>query len=176
MRKYTVWLPLGLSVIIIAIYFLLPVRPVVLGKDGAIAGVLTVLSTLPGFYFAGLAAVATFGSADMDREMPDPAPTVSILVGNAVVTNKLTRRLFLTYLFSYLVLLSLVLCFVLLFLNLAAPSIALWESELHGISYGDDIAVALKFIVGTAVVLMASSLAVSTLPGVFFLTEKMHQP
>jgi hypothetical protein len=176
MRVYTTWLPLGLAIGIIVLYFALPVRPALLGKDGAVGNALAILSTLPGFYFAGLAAVATFGSSDMDKEMPSPAPTIDILVSGKKVPTKLTRRLFLTYLFSYLVLLSFVLCFSLLILNTISASITMIDAEVHTSNVGEWIWDALKFIVGSVLVLLSASLAVSTLHGVFFLAEKMHQP
>lgn len=132
MPVYTTWLPIVLAFIIVGIYILLPVRPVLTGKDGAAASALSIMSTLPGFYFAGLAAVATFGSAEMDKEMPHPAPTIDIVVSGRKVSSKLTRRLFLTYLFSYLVLLSFIVCFALLFLNTMSAFIDFIQVKLAG--------------------------------------------
>ena len=56
------------------------VKPALAGSNGLAGSLLTLVSTLPGFYFAGLAAVATFGNATMDREMPAPAPEVEMLI------------------------------------------------------------------------------------------------
>jgi hypothetical protein len=123
MRTYTTWLPLFLTILTVIFYVLLPERPALVGSNGLLGSLLTLVSTLPGFYIAGLAAVATFGSATMDHEMPAPAPEVKIRVRGRLISVKLTRRLFLSYLFSYLVVLSFGLCFTLIAINALVPSI-----------------------------------------------------
>jgi len=155
---------------------LLPQKPVLSGKDGAAATALSVLSTLPGFYFAGLAAVATFGSAAMDQQMPDPAPELEIRVGGRSMEAKLTRRQFLSYLFSYLVVVSLVLCFSLIFIYLLTPTLGSIYHNLLELDYGDKIWFAGKLITVAGVGALFSSMLVTTLHGVYFLTEKVHQP
>ncbi|MCT8088974.1 hypothetical protein H0920_01940 [Acinetobacter sp. C_4_1] len=60
--------------------------------------------TIPGFYIAGLAAIATFKSTNMDVYMTDPSP---LLEG-----KKVKRRVFLALLFSYLTILSLIVFFL----------------------------------------------------------------
>ena len=67
MRTFTMWLPLALTAIGAAVYYFLPVKPALVGSNGLASNLLTLVSTLPGFYFAGLAAVATFSSATMDK-------------------------------------------------------------------------------------------------------------
>lgn len=176
MRAYTTWLPLFLTLITAACYLLLPIRPPLVGKDGLVSSLLTLMSTLPGFYFAGLAAVSTFGNATMDQEMPAPAPEVDMIVGGAVVEVKLTRRLFLSYLFSYLVVLSLALCFALMALNAAVGSIDILQHALD-VRTGTKWAwLFVKAGVGLTLMCAFASMIVSTLHGVFFLTEKIHQP
>jgi hypothetical protein len=71
---------------------------------------------------------------------------------------------------------SFILCFALLLLNMLTGSIDVLEAKLLATKFGDWIWAAFKFGVGSALVLLSASLAVSTLHGVFFLTEKMHQP
>lgn len=176
MSIYTTWLPLCLTLLAAACYLLLPIRPALVGKDGLASSLLTLMSTLPGFYFAGLAAVATFGNATMDQEMPAPAPEVDMIVGGSVVEVKLTRRLFLSYLFSYLVVLSLALCFALMALNAAAGSIDIMQTAID-VRTGTKWAwLFVKAGVGLTLMFAFASMIVSTLHGVFFLTEKIHQP
>lgn len=169
-------IPLALAVLLLVAGRLFPVQPALLGKDGLFSAAMSVLSTLPGFYFAGLAAVATFSNAYMDLEMPAPAPEIDIVTRGQTITNKLTRRQYLSYLFSYLVVLSLVLCFVLLALNALTGSVALWKSGVLQVRYGALIWEGLREIVLFPISYLLTSLLVVTLHGVFFLTERIHQP
>ena len=176
MRTYTTWLPLFLTILAGAFYALLPVKPAIVGSTGLVGNLLTLVATLPGFYFAGLAAVATFGSTTMDHEMPAPAPEVEMRVRGQQVPVKLTRRLFLSYLFSYLVILSFGLCLALMAINVFAPSIDVLQSAMGrwtGVAWPWLI---VKGTVGFVLTFAFASMVVSTLHGVFFLTEKIHQP
>ena len=176
MRTYTTWLPLALTVLAGAFYALLPVKPALVGSNGLVGSLLTLVATLPGFYFAGLAAVATFGSTTMDHEMPAPAPEVEMRVRGQQVPVKLTRRLFLSYLFSYLVILSFGLCSALMAMNAFAPSIDVLQAAIGrwtGLTWPWLI---VKDAVGFVLTFAFASMVVSTLHGVFFLTEKIHQP
>lgn len=176
MRNYTTWLPLLLTVLTGTAYALLPAKPILIGSNGLVTSLLTIVATLPGFYFAGLAAVATFGSVTMDREMPAPAPTLKIRVRGQSVLVNLTRRLFLSYLFSYLVVLSFGLCFALMAISALGPFIRILQAfVVHwaGMAWPWFI---LKGAVGFVLTFAFSSMVISTLHGVFFLTEKIHQP
>lgn len=176
MRTYTTWLPLLLTVVACVFYALLPVKPTLVGPGGFFGSLLTLVSTLPGFYFAGLAAVATFGSTTMDHEMPAPAPEVEMRVRGQPVPVKLTRRLFLSYLFSYLVILSLGLCLSLIAINVLAPSIDILKAAIvrwAGVAWPWLI---VKGLIGFSLTFALASMMVSTLHGVFFLSEKIHQP
>lgn len=175
MHWYTRTLPLAFAVLGSAAIFLLPSPPALLGKDGLIAGSLSVLSTLPGFYFAGLAAVATFNGLNMDRAMPSPAPTAMVRTGPVSTKIDLSRRQFLSYLFSYLVLLSLGLCVASLVLAAATPTLI--SVKAHLIISGAGWAWNLARTVGVVTYIgIASSILVTTLHGMFFLTERIHQP
>jgi hypothetical protein len=177
MRTFTTWLPLALTAIGAAVYYFLPVKPALVGSDGLVSNLLTLVSTLPGFYFAGLAAVATFSSATMDKEMPAPAPTADLLVGGQTMKNvPLTRRLFLSYLFSYLVVISFGLCFSLVAINSLTGSIDTWQAALTRSTGSLWPWLIVKSLVGVSLAFAFASLVVSTLHGVFFLTEKIHQP
>lgn len=176
MRTYTTWLPLFLTILAAALYALLPVKPTLVGSEGLVESLLTLVSTLPGFYFAGLAAVATFGSATMDHEMPAPAPQVEMRVRGQQVPVKLTRRLFLSYLFSYLVILSFGLCLALMAINAFAPSIDVLQAAMCRWTGAAWPWRAVEGVTGFVLTFAFASMIVSTLHGVFFLTEKIHQP
>lgn len=176
MRAYTTWLPLVIAAIVIGLYVIVPVKPKLVGSNGIASSLLTLVSTLPGFYFAGLAAVATFGNPTMDKVMPAPAPKVDMRVAGQAVSVELTRRLFLSYLFSYLVIVSLALCFALvalISLSDASKALHVWVVGCVGAEWPWF---AVKGAIGAALTFGFASLFVSTLHGIFFLTEKIHQP
>ncbi|NEJ64899.1 hypothetical protein [Rhizobium ruizarguesonis] len=176
MRTYTTWLPLFITVIAGILYALLPVKPVITGQNGLIESLLTLVSTLPGFYFAGLAAVATFGSTTMDHEMPTPAPEIEMRVRGQQVPVKLTRRLFLSYLFSYLVILSFGLCVALMAINALLPSIDVLQTAVTRWTSAEWPWLLVQGSIGLVLTFVFASMVVSTLHGVFFLAEKIHQP
>lgn len=176
MRTYTTWLPLGLTLLAAVFYTILPVKPALAGSSGLVGSLMKLVSTLPGFYFAGLAAVATFGGATMDHEMPAPAPEVEMRVRGQPISVKLTRRLFMSYLFSYLVVLSFGLCFALMAINAFQPSIDVLQLAIGRWTGAAWPWLIVKGAVGCALTFAFASMVVSTLHGVFFLTEKIHQP
>lgn len=173
---YARTLPLALTVVGSAFLLLLPGQPIFLGKDGLIASSLTVISTLPGFYFAGLAAVATFAGLNMDAVMPSPAPVLSVKVGGARHDIELSRRQFLSYLFSYLVLVSAILCVSVIIVYAATPSIAIAKASIVSTGNGELIWRLMRSIGVIAYIELCSCLLITTLHGIFFLTEKIHQP
>ncbi|QQV76548.1 hypothetical protein H5J25_13965 [Sphingomonas aliaeris] len=175
MHWYTRTIPLVCTLVVSGVMIFLPSPPTLLGKDGLVAASLSVISTLPGFFFAGLAAVATFSGLNMDAVMPNPPARIGVRVGGGKSTIDLSRRQFLSYLFAYLVLLSFGLCVVSLALAAATPTLLSWKESLVADGYGGAwaIARALGIIIYSAI---ASSVLVTTLHGMFFLTERIHQP
>lgn len=177
MHWYRTTVPAGLTVVFVVAYFCLPVAPKLLGSDGLLASTLSVVSTLPGFYFAGLAAVATFAGLNMDRLMPGTAPILAIYQGNVWADVSLSRRQFLSYLFSYLVLTSFTLCIVILLANASAGSIADLRTFVGAASaWGAWLWWVMKVVALAGIVALASSIVVTTLHGMFFLSERIHQP
>jgi len=172
---YTVRWPLLLSLVLCISYWFLPAKPQLIGGAALLGDLLGVIATLPGFYFAALAAVATFDRPGMDVEIPDPAPELEIEMEGQREPIKLTKRMFLSYLFSYLTTLSLALCAYILALNALQPTMAIWSAavmEWPHYAMAKDI---VRVLVLASVVLPISALAVSTLHGIFFLTERIHQ-
>lgn len=172
---YTTALPLLFGVLVTVIYVIAPEKLSLLGKDGILSGLLAILATLPGFYFAGLAAVATFGGDAMDTDMPDPAPQLEIRVKGILLKTPLSRRKYMSYIFSYLVVLSFTVCGLIVFLNAVQPTIidiqaSLDVMHLGWISFGAETLTALFIF------LICSSIAITTLQGLFFLSERIHQP
>lgn len=82
--------------------------------DGDFATLLSgFLQTIPGFYIAALAAIATLNSATMERPMAGTPPTEIIIESNPYreLEVPVSRRLFLSSLFAYLSFVSLLLFF-----------------------------------------------------------------
>lgn len=176
MRPYRVYLPWLLTLGMVAVLALLPAKPIYLGKDGLLASVLAVAATLPGFYFAGLAAVATFGEPNMNLPMPNPAPVLNMRVGGGVVPTELTRRQFLAYLFAYLVVLSFALCILLIAVQIAAPTAGMLRAYLVPYVYGAVFWGLIKYAVLGLIAWISACTIATTLQGIYFLGERMHQP
>ena len=70
--------------------------------NGMIAMLLSFVQSLPGFYIAALAAIATFGRLDIDDILPEPTPKVVVKLRGRENTIDLTRRRFLAMLFAFL--------------------------------------------------------------------------
>ena len=70
--------------------------------NGMVAMLLSFIQSLPGFYIAALAAIATFGRLDIDDVLPEPTPKVVIKLRGRENTIDLTRRRFLAMLFPFL--------------------------------------------------------------------------
>lgn len=77
-------------------------KVVIFGGSGVIPGIMGFVQILPGFYIAALAAIATFNRQDIDKYIPEPTPTMDILVGGEKNKILLTRRRFLCMLFAFL--------------------------------------------------------------------------
>lgn len=175
MHWWQTTMPCVLTAVISIALLALPNQPLLLTKDGLLAASLSVLSTLPGFYFAGLAAVATFNGLNMDAVMQAPAPVIDVTVGGATSPVTLSRRQLLSYLFSYLVIISFALCAITLGLLAATNSIYALHTNMHS----RDLEHFWPWIRGAGVVTyvaLLSSLVITSLHGMYFLTERIHQP
>lgn len=176
MKVYVWTIPLVMTAFVVAIYIISPVKPPLLGSEGILKSVSQILALLPGFFITALAAVATFQRADMDEEMPIPAPIVSIEYLGNDIDIKLTRRLFLSYLFSYLSIISFLLFFVIAISPYFSPLLKYIEYKeriIISTSYG---AYVVKIFFIGVISYFLSSIFISMLHGVYFLCEKMHMP
>ncbi len=172
---YNKWMPLLLAVLASACYIALPAKPPLIAGTSLSNSILGLVSTLPGFYLAALAASATFDRPGMDSEIPEPAPKLNISTQGSTEKISLTRRMFLTYMFAYLTLLSLLICGLLILSSAALPTVILLLKEIP-----NDISIYISFILKVLFVFINStllfSLSITTLHGIYFLCEKIHQP
>lgn len=137
---------------------------------GPVSMLLGFFSSLPGFYIAALAAIATFGRNDIDNILPEPTPTVKLVTRGENVLVKLTRRRFLAMLFAFL----------------TCESIALVMYSVFFLSYGAAIADLQDFdgMLAKAVILVMTfiyytllmQILAATFWGLYYLGFKLHEP
>jgi hypothetical protein len=136
------------------------------GETGIVSKFLQFIQTLPGFYIAALAAVATFGNESIDRLMPGIPPEKTVLVNNKECTIQLTRRLFLSSMFAYLTALSIALTVGIILLLALAPTARDTTPAF--------LLFTLKYVALTPVILFLTQLVTITLWGLYYLGERMH--
>lgn len=168
------YLPVLCAAIVCGFYFALPVSFDVLGKNGLFENLNKSLQVMSGFYIAALGAIATFPNKNMDCFMD----------GGGIFLNKkeLTRRQFLSYLFGYLAFLGFA---VLMFSNLFSllePSI----TACHSANFKSDSFISCSLFTSLDANIIAilaiflyilayTSIVLTTLLGVYYLTYKIHQ-
>lgn len=126
------------------------------------------IQTLPGFYLAALAAVATFNRPSLDQLMPGTPPKASVIYQGKPLEVDLTRRRFLSLIFSYLTALSFAIALLLAVgLPLVEP-LRSWvpQSALE----------VLRAVASFGLLLFIAQLIVVTFWGLYYLGERMHTP
>lgn len=123
-------LPIVVSSLVVFLYYILPLKTAIVGKDGLLTTMQGFLQIMPGFYLAALAAISTFNKVDLDYKLPTPSPSITIKEKGVDVVIELTRRRFLNYLFCYLTFISIALYVVIIFTNGIAHNFVL-ISELY---------------------------------------------
>ncbi len=177
MSLYVWVLPLLLSVPVTLLWALLPIKPsLVATSGGLLASILIVVATLPGFYIAALAAVATFDRPEMDEAMPDPCPTIPVLRSGRWIDAELTRRSFLTYLFSYLSIMSILVAVLCVGGQLVGPYLVAILKSVTNVATRQHMSWYIGLSYMSVLLYLCASIAVSTLHGIYFISERMHQP
>ena len=139
-------------------------------NDGIFVRILGFVQSLPGFYIAALAAIATFHQAALDVLMPGRPPLAKIIYNGALTTVELTRRRFLCLLFSHLTAIS----FLLTIGLIATTSLSAPVRDLL-VSNGYRTAVEVLRWVGCWLQLAAlAQMLVVTFYGLFYLGERIH--
>lgn len=132
---------------------------------------LSFIQSLPGFFLAALAAVATFNRSDLDKIMPSPAPTIDIERNGGKEEIQLTRRRYLTLMFSFLAAesISLVIITTLILFSVDKISNFLICKNLYFPLIGNIIFLFLFF-------LFFWQLFIVSFYGLYYLGERIHQP
>lgn len=95
-------IPGVLSALFLAVVVVAGMDLNVYGDSGLVAKMTGFVQSLPGFFIAALAAVATFNRNDLDELIPEPSPTLVVFQRGHSRESRLTRRRFLCALFSFL--------------------------------------------------------------------------
>lgn len=137
------------------------------GEKGMLAGIATLAHVLVGFFIAALAAVATFQGQGMDEKMSSPSPTLKDKYKGQTITRELTRRQFLCFLFGYLAFVSLFIALLTIFERVLGTQLAAFFPEL--------VKVWIRPIGLAAILFIFWNLFVTTLVGLYYLTDRIHQ-
>jgi hypothetical protein len=172
MRWLNWWIPLILAAGIVAFLYQLAPSVNLYAADGLMLKLLGFVQSLPGFYVAALAALATFNQPGLDVLMPGRPPVARIIYNGSPVLMELTRRRFLCLMFSYLTAIS----FLLTLTLVATTSLA---TPLQECLVRMDV----PYVVGTlrwgaCLILLAAlfQMLSVTFYGLFYIGERMHTP
>lgn len=158
---YTIALPLMFAIALSALTLLFVPHSSYAGQDGMIHGIAKFIGSLPGFFIAALAAVATFNKPDIDNLMQNP-PEIPVEYEGQTTMVKMTRRRFLCVLFSYLAAMSITLIIATkIFVSISIPQPFTIPLSWLGV---------IAFYFGLSQMLVASML------GLYYLGERMHTP
>lgn len=159
--------PLVLSVVVTAVIYFISPRLNVFGAQGLLERMLSFIQTLVGFYIAALAAVSSFNSPHLDRDMPNPPPLMLIKYNNGNQWVRATRRRFMTAMFAFLTAASFIFSVAAVAALTVAGPIA---SSMPG------VAEVLRPIAVVGFVFLGAQMTVVTFWGLFYLGERMLTP
>lgn len=164
------WLyPFTLAFISVYIIILIADPIKLIEPNGMIAMTLSFVQSLPGFYIAALAAIATFGRSDIDDVLPEPTPKVIVRLRGRENTVDLTRRRFLAMLFAFLTAESIVI--VLFCIGLLSFGAAINSLSHENIKYGEYLYFILIFLLITSIYQMI----IATFWGLYYLGYKLQE-
>lgn len=169
-RSFDIYLPAVTSLLTICFPKLIGISDhiVVYGNLGLVQKITGLSQTLSGFYIAALAVVSTFNKPDMDKTMPSPAPTLIISQRGEDVKISLTRRRFLSLMFSFLTAESIILTV----LTMLGDSV----SHAVKISYPLTINHWLSTFFLFVIFFIFWQLLYCTFFGLYYLGHRIHQP
>lgn len=161
-------IPLLLTIACLSVHFILLDLGLSLPARRYASIIANALVTLPGFYIAALAAVSSFNSPSLDKEIEGGGAVSKLLTKGKMVSIRLMYRMYITYLFSYLTCASLLL-YVLLSLS---PDV----SDLISRQSSPNLAAIMNYIGSYALLALFWNLTIVSLHGIYFLAERMHRP
>jgi hypothetical protein len=175
LKIYRDVIPWATAVAALTLYWCLPLRIPLVGNVSVSGLAAPFFASLPGFFIAALAAVATFNGADLDREMSNV--TTKLTIRGEEADSRLTLRVFLCYLFAYLTAISFLAFFLCASVSLLTGNLhELAQMASHGQPAREQIATnGLRSIFVGAVALVGAKVVFCTALGLYFLAERVHQ-
>lgn len=162
-------IPVLVSLALVCVVYKVGLEVDVFGASGVLNRLLGFIQSLPGFYIAALAAIATFDNEDMKKLMPGTPPTMNVVHhGKTVVTVQLTRRRFLSSMFAFLTTSSIFLTL----LSITALSVVESVKAMLPPSYIPVFKAGFSLVYFVFVVQLISV----TMWGLFYLGERVHTP
>jgi len=165
-------LPMVVAVALVGLMMWVLPRINLYGPDGLFVRLLGFVQSLPGFYIAALAAVATFNQSDLDKIMPGKPPTARIIYNGQSTVVELTRRRFLCLMFSYLTAIS----FLLTLGLVATTTVAAALREVIPVDWRQLVDVPARWGVCWLLLTATMQMLVVTFYGLFYIGERMHTP
>ena len=159
-------IPALFAVLGVLLLLVLPKPLSVLGERGLVYWVNELLQVLIGFYIAALAAVASFDRAALDQLIEGDGVTLKVVRDGSPVDRSLTRRAFISLMFSYLSLLAIT-------LYCMGVAISLLEGNIKLILPAALFYLRLGFVFIYAF-LFAQMLSI-TLVALFYLGDRIHR-
>ena len=169
-RLYKWWYPFGVWVVaLIGFYGFLfcGCQFLTFDQKSIVSDMNTLMGILVGFYIAALAAVSSFPNDNLDQVMEGEVPTIATIRDGKTVSEKLTRRRFLSILFGYCAVLAVILYVLGVFI--AHLEVSVPTSAQTAISV-------VEHLVWWVYIWIISSLLIVTLLGLHYLVERMHRP
>jgi hypothetical protein len=158
------WIPIVVTAVICSLGIFRVNGIPMLQDKGVVSQVNGLVQVLVGFYIAALAAVATYGSSALDQQF-DGQPIT--LKRKATGTRNLTRRQFLSLLFSYLAFLCFVIYIVGMLSTLFAGSFQRFFNDTTWV-WTRRLAIAIYCFVCVQMVVI-------TMLSLFYLGDRMHR-
>lgn len=164
--RYDILYPLVIAVLVGTVLNVAAPSVNLSGDRGLLDQANSLIGILVGFFIAALAAVATFDRPSMDKPMAGIPPTLRIVEKGVVYDVKLSRRVYLSQLFGYLTVCSIV-----------AYGIGslVQVSTVRASDFGGQSAYNIfrwAFVYGYT--FLVANIFVNTLLGVFYLSYRIH--
>lgn len=176
LSPFLTWWPIIFAFLAGGLFIALPVKPKLTGDGSLSRHLITVFSVLPGFYIAALAAVATFNRVELDFIMPEPTPEIRLRTGSHAGYVKVTFRLFISHLFSFLVVLSFITVFACVGAELVEGSVKLLVDRIQDTGVRQSVVIATQTLFCALIAWLSAKLILTTLVGLYFLAERIHRP
>ena len=156
-RAFDFGWPAALSIVTIAIFIVLPVRPPILGDQGFLKSLHDLIGLLAAFFVAALAAVSTVDRKTLDIPMLGAPPILD--------RKPLSRRSFICMLFGYLSFVAFALFLGSVLAEFIAPSLR--------VSVNARTLDILRLFLGLVYAAVFWNMVCTTLLGIWFLVERV---